>query len=200
MVFEGGGRLVLPSFSDALGRVTRWDPETGRERWHVDFRAGGGLCDIARAGGGRRVLAVAAEEGVSRFDAMTGAELASVWDVAAGVLPGGRAFVAGAGHNGKVFRWGAETGERVGEPVALGGDEDTPWLAPALVGGAARLFVAGTAYGTVREWDPVAGRRVRAVAPGISCAASPGPGAAPCSRPARRRGTSRCTAEAPAPA
>jgi hypothetical protein len=70
-----------------------------------------------------------------------------------------------------VARWDPATGEQVGEPVPLGGDEDTPWLAPGLVGGAARLFVAGTADGTVWEWDPVAGRRVQAVAPGISCAA-----------------------------
>lgn len=267
VLFEADGKPVLLSFSDALGRVTRWDPETGRECWHVDFRAGGGPCAVARVGGGGRVLAVATERGVERLDALTGAELASprmevgtVWDVAAGVLPGGRAFVAGAGHCHQVFRWDAETGEPLGQPLAghgtcvksvavvpgsggplivsgdengvvllwcavtgtriaeltgpadsivqlvpvsfpagatllacvdhdrllwrwdaatrepvgapvpLGGDQDSPWSAPAVVNGAARLFVAGTADGMVWEWDPLAGRRVRAVADGISCA------------------------------
>lgn len=86
-------------------------------------------------------------------------------------LPGGGALLACVDYDRLLWRWDAATREQVGEPVPLGGDEDTPWLAPALVGGAARLFVAGTADGTVWEWDPVPGRRARAVAPGISCAA-----------------------------
>lgn len=76
-------------------------------------------------------------------------------------LPGGATLLACVDYDRLLWRWDPATGERVGEPVPLGGDEDTPWLTPAPVGGAARLFVAGTADGTAWGWDPIASRRAR---------------------------------------
>ncbi|WP_330335866.1 WD40 repeat domain-containing protein [Streptomyces sp. NBC_00557] len=123
---ESGGELVLLSFSDGRNRLSCWDPQGGREVWQVDLCAGGGECAVAQTAGGGAILAVASEDGVERLDALTGTSLPSlhmenvstVWDVAAGALPDGRSFFAGAGHVRQlVHRWDAVTGNPLSAPL-----------------------------------------------------------------------------------
>ncbi|MFC1431129.1 WD40 repeat domain-containing protein [Streptacidiphilus sp. N1-3] len=101
------GQVVLLSSCD-VQEIRRWDVFTGRMLWCSD---------------GSLVVAAATEDGVLRLDALTGEKLDgpemaggdTVWDVATGLLPDRRAFIAGAGHgNFRVYLWDAATGAPLG--------------------------------------------------------------------------------------
>jgi WD40 repeat protein len=115
---------VLLSSGEGQG-ICRWDMSTGRMLWRSEDAWPNALA-VASPPGRNPVVAVATEDGVMRLDALTGAELAgyamaeadTIWDVATGILPDGRAFIAGAGHCGfRVYRWDAATGEAMGAPL-----------------------------------------------------------------------------------
>ncbi|MFE3169818.1 WD40 repeat domain-containing protein [Streptomyces sp. NPDC059224] len=162
------GRLVVLSSSHGGSRCSRWDPETGREVWSVEFYAGGGPGRaVTCPPGGGAVLASAGEDGVERLDALTGEELSSpymeqvgtVWDVAAGLLPGGRRFFAGAGHNHRVFRWDAMSGEPLGAPLT--GHRGCVMAVTAIPGlDGTGVIASGDENGVVLRWDPETGERI----------------------------------------
>ncbi|MFI8233861.1 WD40 repeat domain-containing protein [Streptomyces sp. NPDC085900] len=166
---ESDGELALLSFSDGASRVSRWDPRGGREAWQVDLRAGGGECAVAHSAGGGAVLAVASEDGVERLDVLTGTSLPSphmeqvttIWDVAAGLLPDGRSFFAGAGHvHQLVHRWDAATGEPLSAPLAGHmGCVMAVAVVPASDTGRA-VIASGDEAGVILLWDAATGVRV----------------------------------------
>lgn len=163
---ESGGQVVLLSFSNALNTASRWDPQSGRELWQVDFYAGGGPCTVVQTDEVGLILAVASERGVERVNAVTGTVLPSpgmhvgtVWDVAAGVLADGRAVIAGAGDQGEVHRWDAVTGEMLGVPLT---GHRGPVMAIATVPGTqgeGPLIVSGDESGVILLWDAATGAR-----------------------------------------
>lgn len=165
---ESDGELVLLSFSDGANRVSRWDPQGGREVWQVDLWAGGGECAVAQTAGGGAVLAVASEDGVERLDVLNGTSLPSphmenvstVWDVAAGVLPDGRSFFAGAGHVQLVHRWDAVTGNPLSAPlVGHKGCVMAVAVVPASETGRT-MIASGDEAGVILLWDAATGVRV----------------------------------------
>lgn len=167
VLFESDGRVVVLSFSNALNTVSRWDPQSGREVWRVDPWAGGGPCAVVQAKGVGSILAVASESGVECLNAVTGSVLSSpameagtVWDVAAGVLPDGRAVIVGAGHHHEVHRWDAVTGEPLGVPLM---EHGTSVMSAAMVpggrGGGA-LIATGDEAGVILRWDAATGTRI----------------------------------------
>ncbi|TKA11455.1 hypothetical protein FCI23_11540 [Actinacidiphila oryziradicis] len=120
------GHVVLLSSCEGQ-EIRRWDIATGRMLWRSDDVWFPNALAVASPPGRNPVVAVATEDGVLRLDALTGAELDgyamaandTIWDVATGLLPDGRAFIAGAGHCGfSVYRWDAATGEPLGPPLA----------------------------------------------------------------------------------
>ncbi|MFB8131549.1 WD40 repeat domain-containing protein [Streptomyces mirabilis] len=119
------GQVVLLSSCEGQ-EIRRWDMFTGRMLWCSADAWSANALAVASPPGGNPVVAVATEDGVVRLDALTGAELDghemaaddTIWDVATGILPNGRAFIAGAGHCGfRVYRWDAATGEPLGPPL-----------------------------------------------------------------------------------
>ncbi|WP_189189204.1 WD40 repeat domain-containing protein [Streptomyces albiflavescens] len=162
------GQLVVLSSSNGGDRCSRWDPETGREVWSIEFYAGGvrGKAVTCPPGGGA-VLASANEDGVERLDALTGEELSSpymeevgtVWDVAAGLLPGGRRFFVGAGHDGRVFRWDAMSGDPLGAPLT--GHRGCVMAVTAVPGrDGTAVFASGDENGVILRWNPETGERI----------------------------------------
>ncbi|MET9047065.1 WD40 repeat domain-containing protein [Streptomyces sp. NPDC004362] len=158
--------MVVLSSSHGGDRCYRWDPETGREMWSAELYADGGPGKaVACPPGGGAVLASANEEGVERLDALTGEELSSpymeevstVWDVDAGVLPGGRHFFVGAGSD--VFRWDAVSGDPLGAPLT--GHRGLVMAVTAVPGrNGTALIAAGDENGVILRWDPKTGDRI----------------------------------------
>lgn len=166
VLLESGGQVVLLSFSNALTTVSRWDPQSGRELWGVDFYAGGGPCAVVHTDEVGPILAVASERGVERVNAVTGTVLPSprmhvgtVWDVAAGVLADGRTVITGAGHHGEVHRWDAVTGEVLGVPLT---GHRASVMSIAMVPGTqgeGPLIASGDESGALILWDAATGTR-----------------------------------------
>jgi WD40 repeat protein len=166
---ESDGELVVLSFSDGANRVSRWDPQGGREVWQVDLWAGGGESTVAQMAAGGAILAVASEDGVERLDVLTGAslpsphmaEVSTVWDVAAGVLPDGRPFFAGAGHVRQlVHRWDAASGNPLSAPL-VGHKGCVMAVAIVPASGSERTMIAsGDEAGVILLWDAATGVRV----------------------------------------
>ncbi|MFG2858678.1 WD40 repeat domain-containing protein [Streptomyces mirabilis] len=86
------------------------------------------------------------------------AEDNTVWDVAAGLLPDGRAFVAGAGHGRgfPVYRWDAATGEPLGAQLIGHRTCVMAVTAIALPDGTA-LIASGDEAGVILRWDALSG-------------------------------------------
>lgn len=96
---------------------------------------------------------------------------ATIWDVAAATLPDGRVIIAGAGHDWLVYRWDAETGEAVGEPLdghgisvkaiattTMPGTEETVIVSGCERGGRdCRMLLCGLSDGTVHRVDLLTG-------------------------------------------
>lgn len=162
----GLGTLVISSTGDGR-EICCWNADTGRNVWTSGSGVPecNGLCVVPSHGG--LVLAVAHGEGVAQWDALTGEEVArlpsarmtSVWDVAGGVLPDGRAILVGAGHEHLVHHWFATPGGFVPRPltghrnsvkaVALGGPLNE-----------AQLIASADESGLIRRWDAVSGQEV----------------------------------------
>lgn len=160
------GQVVLLS-SCGGQQISRWDMATGGMLWRSEeeWPASANALAVASPPGRNPVVAVALENGVVWLDARTGAELDgyamaeddTVWDVAAGLLPDGRAFIAGAGHGGFcVYRWDAATGEAIGAPLTGHRICVKAVTSIALPDGTA-LIASEDEAGVILRWDALSG-------------------------------------------
>ena len=116
---------------------------------------------------GQRILAVATEDGVEYWNAMTGEEAGAlpiektIWDLSTGTLPDGRVVLAGAGNDGAVYRWDATTGEPLGSP--LHGHETTVHSVAVLESASHEtLITSGDDTGRIIIWNALTGDQVGA--------------------------------------
>src|SRR5260221_2580039 len=87
------------------GTIGCWDAGSGEQRWRVLDGSGAFSLAVIRPPGGRMLLASGGEDGVCRWDLLTGeplpgnlAEGNTIWSGAAGALPDGRSILPAAGH------------------------------------------------------------------------------------------------------
>lgn len=161
------GQVVLIS-ADVSGaeEACRWDIDTGR-RLFCFRESYDGVNDfaVASAPDGRLVLAAAFEDGVGRWDALTGELLGrdvamnTVWSIAAGALPDGRVLLAGAGNDHVVHRWDIATGVAIEPPLEGHGGRILAVDAVDLPDGAV-MIASGGEDETIRRWDGVTGRPI----------------------------------------
>ncbi|WP_329138851.1 PQQ-binding-like beta-propeller repeat protein [Streptomyces sp. NBC_01476] len=157
---DGRGGAVLLS-TGAGCDVHRWDPATGRLLWR--FTGAGPVSEVAVACPPRRgpLVAVATDLGVERVDAATGTavpdeemgDVDTIWDVTCGVLPDGRAFIAGAAQcEGLVHCWDAATAERLG-PLPANDDRPVKAVTSMTLPDGTVLIAAENEAGVIRRWD-----------------------------------------------
>ena len=169
---EIGGRAFLASAELGAGAKLRgWEAGTGAALWtSADDKlinySGYGLA-LAHVSAEEAVIAAATDKGVFRWDASTG-QLAEdcadlhpcvIWSVAAGVLPDGRAILAGAGQDHRVYRWDAASGELLGEPLA-GHANCVKAVAIVRLTSGRQIIVSGDENETWRRWDATTGESV----------------------------------------
>ncbi|MBM9507889.1 WD40 repeat domain-containing protein [Actinacidiphila acididurans] len=144
--------------------IRRWDVRSGEVvRRYAEELPGCNDSVLASLPDGRRVLAVATEDGVERWDALTGEPLGGVypmgktiWGLAAGALPDGRTVLVGAGHDGTVHRWDPATGEPLG-PVLRGHRPSVLSVGLVRLPTSQAVIVSGDDSGFLRRWDAVTG-------------------------------------------
>jgi len=113
--------------------------------------------------------ASATEDGISRWDAVTGALLPAaaggpdhtIFSVATSGLPDGRVLLAGAGNDGAVYRWDADTGQPV-EPPLTGHDSSVKAVTTFTAPDGSVIIVSSGDDETIRRWDAVTGSPVGA--------------------------------------
>jgi WD40 repeat protein len=120
-----GSLMLLSTCRD--NNISRWDMNTGALLWASEaILAPIQAFAVAYPSHSPAMVAIATDMGVERLDATTGMavpdanmeEINSIWDVATGLLPDGRAFIAAAGHcDWLVYRWDATTAEPLGPPM-----------------------------------------------------------------------------------
>lgn len=150
--------------------VWRYDPHSGEPRTHPHrpWRVGLNTLAAARLSDGRGILVASTDDGIERLDVDSGAAMAqhpdektaTIWDVAAATLPDGRVIIAGAGHDWLVYRWDAETGEAVGEPLDGHGISVKAIATTTMPGTEETVIVSGCERGEVRLWDAATGRPI----------------------------------------
>jgi WD40 repeat protein len=161
-----GGRLIL--VAQRHDEARRFDARTGQAAgdpgrpWPGgDFDFG---CAAATAPGGRTIVAGAHEQGISRYDLLSGEasppaageQASAIWDVTTATLPGGRVVAAGAGHDGLVYRWDAATGERIGAPLSRH-RAIVKAVTTAVSAGGEPVLISGSERGDVLRWDAATG-------------------------------------------
>lgn len=164
----GLGPLVVSSAGDGR-EISCWNAETGQNLWKsgTGIAECNGLCVVPS--GGRLVLGVAHGEGVEHWDALTGEEVArlpsarvtSVWDLAGGLLPDGRAIFVGAGQEHLVHRWFATADGFVPRPLV--GHRNS--VKAVTFGGSlnqAPLIASADESGFIRRWDAMSGQEIGA--------------------------------------
>jgi WD40 repeat protein len=117
---------------------------------------------------GRSIIVTAGEDGIHRWDATNGAacprhpdeRTMTIWDVAVAHLPNGRAIVAGAGHDGLVYRWDAASGAAFGEPLRGHTISVKAIAATSHPEDGSAVLVSGCERGEVRCWDVVGGEQI----------------------------------------
>ncbi|MFF4351085.1 WD40 repeat domain-containing protein [Streptomyces sp. NPDC001530] len=83
--------------------------------------------------------------------------MSTVWDVAAGVLPGGRRFFVGAGSD--IFRWDAMSGDPLGAPLT--GHRGWVMAVTAVPGrNGTAVIASGDENGVILRWDSKTGDRI----------------------------------------
>jgi WD40 repeat protein len=159
-----GQVLVFVSVPDG-SEFQCWDVRAGKLAWR-DGEGVSGCNDTAlvRLPEGGLSLAVAGEDGVEWWDALTGRyrqELAreegTVWALSAGQLGGGPVLL-GAGNDGTVYRWDGISGAVFEKPrfeVGPGSSVMAVGLVPLPSGEG--VIVAGDDAGRLWRWDPVTG-------------------------------------------
>ncbi|MEV0210791.1 WD40 repeat domain-containing protein [Streptomyces sp. NPDC050788] len=160
------GRPLLCSFGPDGSEVARWDFHTGKRLWCYDEGMSG--CNdgvfVRRRDGGVS-LAVATEDGIEWWDALTGEyrpeltwEEATIWDLGVGKQPDGRPVLLGACHDGGIYRWDGETGESLGTP--LRGHRVMMAVSFVSLTGNAGVIVAGDDAGRIWRWDSLNGEPI----------------------------------------
>lgn len=162
---DPAGQVVLVSSSHSPDGVCRWDADTGALLWRSpNGPEGGNALAAVRLAGGRWVVAAAGGDGVGRWDGLTGQALPgcepcteTVWGLASGCLPDGRAVLVGAGDGGEVHRWDAETGIALGKPL-VGHGISVKCVAAQTLPGSTVMIASGGDDGCVRRWDAATGQ------------------------------------------
>ncbi|MFK0113536.1 WD40 repeat domain-containing protein [Streptomyces sp. NPDC091217] len=144
--------------------IRRWDIGSGDSLWDsVEELPGCNDSVLASLTPGRCILAVSTEDGVERWNALTGAPMSgvysaesTVWRLAAGSLPNGQAMLVGAGHGGAVHRWDADSGEPLGPPL-LGHATTVLSVGFGYVSESEAVIMSGDDSGFLRRWDAKTG-------------------------------------------
>jgi WD40 repeat protein len=156
---DGGVRLL------AVGDVIlAWDPVTGEQvAAFDDVQSSWNDVEVCHPVGRDPVVAVATEDGVEWFDALTGARCYpettsdTVWGLAAARMPDGTDVLFGAGYMGPypILRWDAATG---GVLPDLGEHDDhiVAVAAVALPDGSVMVAATGWSH-TIHRWNPATG-------------------------------------------
>ncbi len=129
------------------GTIGCWDAGSGEQRWRVLDGSGAFSLAVIRPPGGRMLLASGGEDGVCRWDLLTGEP-----------LPGN---LAGAGHDSLVHRWDAVTGEPLGEPLAGHGICVKSIEVLPLPDGST-VIASGGEDEAIRFWDALSGQPIGA--------------------------------------
>jgi WD40 repeat protein len=150
------------------GTIGCWDAGSGQQRWRVLDGSGAFSLAVIRPPGGRMLLASGGEDGVCRWDLLTGEPLpgnlardSTIWSVAAGILPDGRSVLTGAGHDHLVHRWDAVTAVPLGEPLAGHGICVKSIEVLALPDGST-VIASGGEDEAIRFWDALSGQPIGA--------------------------------------
>ncbi|MGI8336383.1 WD40 repeat domain-containing protein [Actinomadura scrupuli] len=159
-----GEMLLAARLGD--GTIGCWDAGSGEQRWRVPDDSGAFSLTVIRPPGGRMLLASGGEEGVYRWDLLTGEPLPgnlsdgdTIWSVAAAALPDGRSILAGAGNDHLVYRWDAVTGQPIGEPLA-GHRICVKSIDVLTLPGGVILIASGGEDEAIRFWDAVSGEPI----------------------------------------
>lgn len=159
-----GEPLLLTVWGDGSD-IRRWDVRSGDVVWrYADELPGCNNCVLVSLPDGRCVLAVSTEDGVERWDALTGellggvclADVTTIWGLAAGALPDGRTALVGASYDGTVHRWDPASGELLG-PVLRGHSGMVLSVGLVHLSTSQAVIVSGDDSGFLRRWDAVTG-------------------------------------------
>jgi WD40 repeat protein len=156
---DGGIRLLSVG-----SEIRAWDPATGD---HVatfdDVGSSWNYVEVCHPVGRDPVLAVATEDGVEWFDAVTGARcyedtlVGTVWGLATARMRNGPDVLFGAGHMAPypIHRWDAGTGAMLPD---LGEHDDHIVAVAAVVLPGGSVMAAATGWShTIHRWDPATG-------------------------------------------
>lgn len=159
-----GENLLVSTWGDGL-EIRRWDIASGDSIWrYAEELPGCNDVVLVTFPDGRRILAMSTEDGVERWNALTGERLdvpdsfdwITIWDLATGTLPDGRTVLVGASNNHTVYRWDPASGEPLGDPLRGHG---TSVMSVGLVHlpESETLIVSGDDAGFLRRWNAVTG-------------------------------------------
>ncbi|MFE7973083.1 WD40 repeat domain-containing protein [Streptomyces shenzhenensis] len=163
----------VPNGSD----VSCWDIRTGGRVW-CDNEGMSGCNDRAlmRLPDGGLRLACATEDGVEWWDALTGRrrpemtwEEQTIWALTGGVLPDGHPILLGAGHNGKMYRWDAASGDLLGTSPSNADRGSMMAVGFVSFPGHAGVVVSGDDDGRIWRWNPVNGDQMGEPIEGHGC-------------------------------
>lgn len=166
-----GARLVVSCGNPESPGLAGWDVATSALKWRGPGTSGAFGIALASTQQADVLVAVATEEGVGLFDGASGearTESGSgrevmlgdgpMWGVAAASTSNGAMFFAGAGHDGVIYRWSAQTGSPLGNPL-LGHTTSVKDI--DVVGWAGRqIIVSGDEKNFVYRWDADTGERI----------------------------------------
>ncbi|WP_327356335.1 WD40 repeat domain-containing protein [Streptomyces sp. NBC_01304] len=168
-----GQPLLFSSVPDG-SEVSCWDIRTGDRVWSDDEGMSG--CNdtaLVELPDGQLLLAVATEDGIEWWDALTGQhrpemtwEDWTIWAVTHGMLPDGRPILLGVGHNGMMYRWDAVDGEELGASSAE--DDQGSMMAVGFVPSPDGIGVAvsGDEAGQIWRWNAASGDQMGQPIPG----------------------------------
>ncbi|GAA4617193.1 hypothetical protein GCM10023195_76630 [Actinoallomurus liliacearum] len=156
------GRMLLMA-RQPDGTIGCWDVASGEELWRVTDDSISFSLTVVRLPQGRTLLASGGEDGVCRWDALTGEPLPgnlcpdrTIWSVASGTVHDGRSILVGAGHDHLVYRWDAMTGEPLGTPLSGHGFCVKSVEVITLPDGST-MIASGGEDAAVRRWEAISG-------------------------------------------
>jgi WD40 repeat protein len=157
------GTPVISSCDGENLHLCVWDATSGSLLWRYEgdtFKENGATyMAFPYSQKGNRV-AVSTDDGIVVLDGSTGVveqEIRTrlsggmIWDVSTGTLSDGSSFIVGAGHNGVLYWWDAETGLPLREPSR---EHRSPVRAVEVIGEPGRqIVVSGDEAGRLYHWD-----------------------------------------------